>query len=112
MNPPPLNPEMLVRTEDLIAARAEVDREGWEAALQRLQTGEPVLMQFLIETWNEVYRQLRRLPQSPEHCMFMRKKMTHALIVALTAQRKSNYRLWRDTAIGTLLAKIDPDLAR
>jgi hypothetical protein len=60
-----MTPEMLVRSEDLMAATAVVNREGVEAALARLQAREPVLMKYLVEQCDEVYRQLLRQPQVP-----------------------------------------------
>ena len=105
-----LTPEMLVRTEDLLAANAAVNREGVDAVLQRLRGREPVLMKYLMETWDEVYRQLRREPQIPDHCMRMRQRLTEAIVVAMDAQSKAQYRLWRETSVGTRLEQIDPGL--
>ncbi|HEV2294524.1 MAG TPA: hypothetical protein VGR35_11765 [Tepidisphaeraceae bacterium] len=104
-------PEMLVRTEDLMAAYAAVNRDGADAVLARLRAREPVIMKYLMENWDEVYRQLRRQPPLPEQCMAMRKKLTLTIVVALTAQSKAQYRLWRGTSVGTLLEQIDPGLA-
>lgn len=103
-------PEMLVRTEDLMAAYAAVNREGLEHALARLRAREPVLMKYLMESWDEAYKQLRRQPQRSERVTGTRRKLTTAIVVAMTAQSKAQYRLWRGTSLGTLLEQIDPDL--
>ena len=94
-----------------MAAQAVVNRDGVEAALACLRAREPVLMKYLLAECDEVYRQLRRQPQVLERCRAMRQKLTLVIVVTMTASAKGQYRLWRETSMGTRLEQIDPSLA-
>jgi hypothetical protein len=101
---------MLVEPDTIVAARIEVGDRGALESLQALQEVEPSLGAFIQEALAAAAGKLALSGLPTAVVQGIHEEMLATLLACVEAVRRSHYELWKDTAVGTRLAELAPDL--
>jgi hypothetical protein len=101
---------MLVEPDTIINARIEVGDRGALESLQVLQEIEPSLGAFIQEALAAAAGKIALSGVPTPLVQGIHDEMLATLLTCVEAVRRSHYELWKDTAVGTRLAELAPDL--
>jgi hypothetical protein len=106
-----MSTESIVTLDILNAAKAALEHERPLKAMMRLRQVEPVLVDHvyrgLMAVWAESLGSLDSEPMDRVHWAAM-----SVMLSGIDSLRLGMYELWCGTAVGSILAEIDPTLAR
>jgi hypothetical protein len=106
-----VNPDnMLVEPDLIIAARMAVGEQGTGPALLALREVEPVLADFIRESLAAVAGKLTLSGAPGPLVLGIHEEALALVLTSVQAVRRGHYQLWKETAVGTRLEALAPDL--
>jgi hypothetical protein len=103
---------MLVEPDTIVNARIAVGDKGALEALQALQEVEPSLGAFIQEALAAAAGKITLSGVPTPVVQGIHEEVLATVLTCVEAVRRSHYELWKDTAVGTRLAELAPDLPR
>ncbi|HEV7299624.1 MAG TPA: hypothetical protein VGN72_09690 [Tepidisphaeraceae bacterium] len=91
------------------AARARLARDGHQIGIQQVRRAEPDLYYAVCRYAANALGSVEDLPSEVHDAAH--RAVWEAVLLALDAYRTAHYELWRDTELGALLARLDPEQA-
>jgi hypothetical protein len=101
---------MLVEPEHLVTARQQIAGQGNDATLNEIAEIEPALAAFIHEGLATVAGKLALSGAPTPLVQGSHEDLMALVLTCVQALRRGHYELWKDTAIGTRLAQLDPSL--
>ena len=102
--------DQLIDEPTMEIALDRVQEAGQLPMRRRLCKAEPDLHYEICRIANSALSPVEGLPSEAHDAAF--RAVWEGVLLALEAYRLAHYRLWRETALGTRLEQIDPDLAK
>ncbi len=107
-----MKPDGMLTTHKMIArAKKRLTKQGSTASLGDLTTLEPVLAEYIDNTSTQIVGKLALAGAPTELVQAVHEDVLKVVLTAIAALSRGHYKLWRETALGKLLAISDPSLA-
>ena len=100
--------KQLIDEATIEAARERLSKVTYEDSVRQLRADEPDLHYAVGRYAVDALNGLEELPQGADEAAYA--AVWRGVLLALEAYRLAHYRLWRGTAMGTLLEQLDPAL--
>lgn len=106
-----MHSDMSVTESEMHNAKQEVLSLGAPRSLVALEKTEPLLVAFIDDSMNDVWRLLDAYGVLPQIDDRLHPAILTISLAAVQALRHAHHRLWREEFTGTRLAQIDPTLS-
>ena len=85
-----------VTAKQILRALERIKRRGSMTLLEELETIEPDLAEYVMESLSHVHQQLLEQGVSARHTHRLYRQVRRLVMVAITSLRLAHYELWRD----------------
>jgi hypothetical protein len=101
---------MIVETDYLVDARQEVAHSGVGEALTAVGQSEPAMAAFIHESLATIAGKLALTGAPTQVVQGSHEDMLAVVLTCVQALRRGHYEMWKDSMVGTPMAKLDPAL--
>lgn len=99
---------MLVETDYLVGARQQVANSGVVESLNSIGESEPAMATFIHESLAAIAGKLVLTGAPTQVVQGSHEDMLTVILTCVQALRRGHYEMWKDSMVGTCMAKLDP----
>src|SRR5689334_18503638 len=99
-----------VGSQIILKSLMEMKRVSAWRLIEQLERVEPDLTEYMLESLSAYHQRLLEVGVSHKQTRRLYHDVQNMLVVCVTALRNAYYQLWRENAVGTPLASLDPTL--